>query len=246
MRIAKCLPACCVILAIFLTGIVYVCSEEASAEKSYQTNGFLITEKEGKYGILAADGSIVLPFEYYIPLDQFIPGEEPLCIEVFQFTEAEYSGVYDLTRDLDVGRAKTGFIHLGSGYFSGCVWSRWISLSDQYAAVCNDENRWALLNAETGEIVLDYLYDFVSPDVSENWVYVWLWPTEYSERMGDWIRESAYVSLEDGRILTAPEGYSFAEWNEPIANGYVLVLEEGTGNESLMRVDDLLSAGSAP
>ena len=212
----------------------------ALAEESNRIHGFLIEEKEGKYGIIDCNGNVVLPFDYYIPLDQFAPWEESWCVEVYAYTEAEYTGVYDLERDLFIGRMKAGFYNLKSGFFSGCIWPHHVITSDQYAAVCNDESRWALLNAETGEAVLDYQYDWVWPYVSEDWVYVWLWPTAYDERMGDWVREAAYVHL-DGRLMRAPEGFYFSEEPEPVENGMALLYKEGTGETVSMEVNEILS-----
>ena len=111
----------------------------ARAEESYVLHGFTIAERDGKFGIIDANGRIVLPFDYYIPLDQFAPGEAPWCVYVYQYMEEEYTGVYDLTRDLETGRMKAGYFHLGSGYFSGCVWSHDVIAMDDCAAVCDDD-----------------------------------------------------------------------------------------------------------
>ena len=212
----------------------------ARAEESYVLHGFTIAERDGKFGILDESGRIVLPFDYYIPLDQFAPGEAPWCVDVYQYMEEEYTGVYDLTRDLETGRMKAGYFHLGSGYFSGCVWSHDVIAMDDCAAVCDDEGRWALLQSETGETVLDYQYDFLWPQVWEGWVYVWLWPTEYDERISDWVREAAYVRLRDGRVARAPKGFHFSEEAEPVENGRTRLYDDMFGRESFVSVDALL------
>lgn len=228
------------LLAAAILGFSFLHAETALAEESHSIHGFQIEEREGKYGIIDCNGNVVLPFNYYIPLDQFAPWKEPWCVDVYQYTETQYTGVYDLARDLFTGRMKAGFYNLKTGFFSGCKWSHHVITSDQYAAVCNDESRWALLDAETGEVILDYQFDFVWPYVCEKWVYVWLWPTAYDERMGDWVREAAYVHL-DGRIMRAPEGFYFSEEEEPVENGKVLLYKEETGETVYMEVDEILS-----
>ena len=235
-------PALTAIFAILLCLAVALplCPTAARAEESYALHGFTIAERDGKFGIIDANGRIVLPFDYYIPLDQFAPGEAPWCIDIFQYMEDEYTGVYDLTKDLETGRMKAGYIHLGSGYFSGCAWSHHVIAMDDYAAVCDEEGRWALLQAETGETVLDYQYDFLWPEVWEGWVYVWLWPTEYNKRIGDWVREAAYVRLLDGRVARAPKGFHFSEEAEPIENGMVRLYDDECGWESTVFLDTLL------
>lgn len=207
------------------------------ADSSYPINDYVIIEKNGKYGIVDADGNILLPVEYYIRLDQFVPGEETICIKVYQATEPGYTDIRDIDYALANGRLKAGFFHFRSRYFSGCIWP-YVFVSNEYATVRNDESRYALLNAETGEIILDYEYDWIEPYVTEGWVQVGLWPTEYSEEIGDWIRETAYVNL-DGTVLRAPDGYWFSEEYEPVVNGTVPVYEE-SGNEIIMRIEDIL------
>ena len=223
--------------AMFMFCILCSIPVSSLADRSYPINDCAIIEKNGKYGIVDADGNILLPLEYYIPLDQFVPGEETVCIKVYQATEPGYADIRDVDYALTIGRLKAGFFHFGSRYFSGCIWP-YVFVSNEYAAVRNEESRHALLNAETGEIILDYQYDWIEPYVTEGWVQVGLWPTEYSEEIGDWIRETAYVNL-DGRILRAPEGYWFSEEYEPVVNGTVLVYEE-SGNEHIMRIEDIL------
>lgn len=230
--------------AIILFCILCAFPVSSQADAYYPIHDCAIIEKNGKYGIVDADGNILLPVEYYIPLDQFVPGEETECIQVYQATDPEYTDIHDILYDLDHGRLKAGFFHLRSKYFSGCIWP-YVFVSNEYATVRNEESRHALLNAETGEIILDYEYDWIAPYITEGWVYVGLWPTEYSEEMGDWIREDAYVNL-DGRILRAPDGYWFSEEYEPVVDGKVPVYEEGTGNESFMQVDEILKIEKEP
>lgn len=227
----------CLAAAMILFCILCSIPVSSLADRSYPINDCAIIENNGKYGIVDADGNILLPVEYYIPLDQFVPGEETVCIKVYQTTEPGYTDIRDISYALENGKLKTGFFHLGSRYFSGCNWP-FVFVSNEYATVCNDESRHALLNAETGEIILGYQYDWIEPYVTEGWVQVGLWPTEYSEDVGDWIRETAYVNL-DGTVLRAPDGYWFSEEYEPVVNGTVPVYEE-SGNERIMRIEDIL------
>ena len=232
------------IAAMLLLCMLCTIPVPSQAERSYPINDCVIIEKNGKYGVVDADGNILLPIDYYIPLDQFDPEEETDCIKVYQATDPEYTDIHDIGYDLEHGRLKAGFFHLGSRYFSGCVWP-YVFVSNEYATVRNEESRHALIDAKTGEIILRYLYDWIDPYVTEGWVYVGLWPTEYSDEIGDWIREAAYVNL-DGRILRAPDGYWFSEEYEPVVDGRVPVYEEGTGNEFFMQIDDILKLEKEP
>ena len=223
----------CMLTAFLLAAF----ATSASADGIQAFSNFSIIEKDGKCGILDSDGKLILPIEYYIPEDQFDPGEEYVCVEVYQPTDGDYN-ITDLDWELDRGTVKAGFFHTGSGYFSQCIWwNVWVS--DQYAAVCTDEDHYSLLNAETGEAILSgNQYAWICPFVTENWIYVWLWPEEIDEDIGP-IWETVYINL-DGTILTAPEGCWFSEECELVEDGMVPVYS-GTGDAVWMSVEELLN-----
>ena len=208
----------------------------AVADETYTFDFFTIVETDGKYGILDPAGEMVLPMEYYIPVDQFDAEEQPICIEVFQPVDGDFD-IIDLDWELDRGTVRGGFFHAGSGFFSECKWKD-VIVTNQYAAVCGEDDRYTLLDAETGEVILEGdQYAWINPWVSGNWIYVWLWPDEIDESIGP-IWDIAYINL-DGTILMEPEGYHFSEESEPIVDGTVLVYDEN-GNEMKMRVEDVL------
>lgn len=209
---------------------------DASADETYTFDHFTIVEANGKYGILDPAGEMILPVEYYIPVDQFGTEEQPVCIEVYQPVDDDFD-IIDLGWELDRGTVKGGFFHAGSRFFSECTWKQ-VIVTDQYVAVCDENDRYMLLDAETGEVILEEdQYAWIYPQVSENWIYVWLWPDEIEESIGpDW--DIAYINL-DGTILMEPEGYHFSEESKPIVDGTVLVYDEN-GYEMKMRVEDVL------
>lgn len=229
------------LMLICVTAIIALVSmlsaNEAIAEKTYTFDSFVIIESQGKYGISDPDGNLLLPVEYYIPTDQFDPGQQPVCVQVYFPVDGDFN-IKDLDWALDVGTVKAGFFHSGSGYFSQCIWKS-VFASDEYVAVCDENNRYSLLNAETGEVVLGgNQYTWIDPYESENWIYVWLWSDEIDEDLTPaW--NIAYISLVDGTILNEPDGYHFSEEYEPIINGTVIVYDE-TGREFIMRIDDIL------
>ena len=209
----------------------------ASADGIMVFDNFSIIEKDGKNGILDSDGNLILPIEYYIPDDQFEPGEEYVCVEVYQPTDGDYN-IIDLVWELDHETVKAGFFHTGSGYFSQCIW-RDVWVSDQYAAVCIEEKHYSLLNAENGETILyGDKYAWIYPFVTEDWIYVWLWPEEIEGDIGP-IWETVYINL-DGTILNAPDGCWFSEECEPVKNGMVPVYN-GEGEAVWMSVQELLN-----
>ena len=230
---------------VMLLCLVPLCAwaeEEAgvpqSVDEAYSFDRFTIVEKDGKFGVLDLNGNFILPLEYYIPIDQFDSEEwpEPVCIEVYLPTDGDFD-IRDLEWELYHGTVKAGFFHTESRYFSQCVWKD-VFVSDKYAAVSVEENHWSLLRAETGEVILEGdQYSWIDPWVSEDWIYVDLWPEEIDEDIGP-IWETVYINL-DGTILTAPDGYWFSEDPEPIKDGMV-VLYNGTETKTVMRVEDIL------
>ena len=208
-----------------------------SGDGAYAFDSFMIIERQGKYGISDPDGHLLLPVEYYIPTDQFDPDRQPVCVLVYSPVDGDFN-IKDLDWELDRGTVKAGFFHSGSGYFSQCKWKS-VFASDEYVSVRDENDRYSLLNAETGEVVLGgNQYAWINPYESENWVYVWLWPDEMDEEPGpEW--DIAYISLVDGTILNEPDGYHFSEEYEPIVNGSVIVYDE-TGKEYNMRIEDIL------
>ncbi len=214
------------------------CIVDGNADMEYVFDNFIIIEKGGKYGLADPDGKMVLPMEYFIPVDQFDLEEqpEPVCIEIYLPTDGDYD-VRDPDWELYNGTLKAGFFHMESLYFSQCIWKD-VFVSYGYAAVCYDENHWSLLNAVTGEAIIEGdQYAWIDPFVSEGWFYVWLWPEEIDGDIGP-IWEPVYINL-DGTILTAPDGYRFSEEPEPIENGMVVVFDE-QNMETSMSIEDIL------
>ncbi len=227
------------LVCVMMMLCLYMISVQSSfADTSYSFDQFTIMEKDGEYGILDRNGNAILPLEYYIPIDQFDLEElpEPVCIEVYLPTDGDYN-IRDLDWELYYGSVKAGFFHTESRYFSQCIWSD-VFVSNEYAAVSMEEEHWSLLNARTGEVILEGdQYAWIDPFVSEGWFYVWLWPEEIDEDIGP-IWEPVYINL-DGTILIAPDGYRFSEEPEPIENGMVVVFDENN-METTISVEEIL------
>lgn len=216
----------------------YIVTEKGSGDGAYTFDSFTIIESQGKYGISDPGGHLLLlPVEYYIPTDQFDPDRQPVCVQVYFPVDGDFN-IKDLDWELDMDTVKAGFFHVGSGYFSQCIWKS-VFASDEYVSVRDENDRYSLLKAETGEVVLDgNQYAWINPYESENWVYVWLWPDEMDENL-DPVWDIAYINLVDGTILNEPDGYHFSEEYEPIVNGSVIVYDE-TGREFNMQIEDIL------
>lgn len=160
-----------------------------------QYRDYSIFEQNGKHGLWGSHGREVLPAEYYIPLDRMDETQESPCMEVYQAIVPFASPASDLDNALDNGFMQGGFFCTTTGFFSGCPW-RDVSCSEAYVSVCNQDGQYALLNAENGDVLLDYRYAWVWPgEISEGWGYVWLYPSEGNDDV-DFI--PAYVHL-DGR-----------------------------------------------
>ena len=256
-RALSCSRMAFLILMLFMFGLL---SAFAEADVCREVNGYAVVEQDGRYGVMDGEGHIVVPTEYYIPLDQFDWYEEPeICIYVYQAVSCgdeqscpwrisqneerfTYEQGIDVDYLLDRGIMKAGFFTPESGYFSGCCWDH-VFAGDDYVAVRTngdypkEPDRYELLDARTGEMVLDRQFGWIWPYPSEDWFYVWLLPAGRSEQTDGWDWEYAYVHL-DGRILTAPEGYWFSEEVEPVVNGAVPVFNE-TGMVKNMTIDEI-------
>ena len=225
------------ILLILAAALLLAALTAASGAEPCVFGNFLIVEADGRNGIANPDGEILLPAEYWIPDDQFDPDDDPVCVVVYEPTDGDFR-ILDPDWELENGTLKAGFFHIGSGYFSGCVWRRvWVRGS--YAAIRGEDDRWALLDTETGAVILDAEYAWVCPEVTEGWVYVWLWTDEIDEEAGGPVWEIAYVRA-DGTVMTAPEGYRFYEWPEPIEDGLVPVIDAAGCGEGFLTVEEIL------
>ena len=102
----------------------------------------------------------------------------------------------------------------------------------QTGIVCVLFGQYALIRSDTGDVVFDYQYVWIWPEILENgWFYAWI---KTDDRIGEWDAfdiETVYINL-DGQILHAPDGYYFSEEVEPIIDGKIMIFEEKSGKEA--------------
>lgn len=226
---------------LLFTATILLFIQIAYAENQWEFKNVIIFEQNGSYGIKDQDGTILLNPDYFIDLNEIEDEIEEYyssCIYVYQVTD--HSRIYgrDIDAELQDGRLLIGFFHTETFYFSGCNW-KYAWILEDYAAVENDEGKFALLRADTGELVFDYQYYCIYPEINDgDWFYATLETDEWIDEWSAWNTENVYINL-DGRILHAPNGYYFSEEVEPIVDGKVLVICEDSGNELWIGIDEL-------